>query len=182
MALVVAFALFAVTQLTRTTLAVQQIDTRVKDIVGSVDAVDTGTAPVAVLDETGRLTERILGAAQPLSGQAGEIVASAQSIDGHVKEILTSATTINTSARQINATVRGINANATGILGSFAKLAPVVVSINNGVAGINHRGDTVITLSQGIKSDTGNILANAKGVDLHARSIDCSALIRGRSC
>jgi len=84
--------------------------------------------------------------------------------------------------QQINSTARAINSNSTSILGSFQRLSPVVVSINNGVEGINHRADKVIALAKGIKSDTGNILANVLVVNLHARSIDCSTLIRGAAC
>ncbi|MEX2291490.1 MAG: hypothetical protein WD794_14350 [Mycobacteriales bacterium] len=189
MAITVAFALFAVVQLTRTTLSAQQIDTRVSDIVNSVDTIDTATIPVALLDETGDTTDEILAAAKNLNGQAQEVTKHATTIDGHVKDILSSANTINSSVvdinsnvREINTTARAINKNASEILGSFQRLSPVVVSIHDGVAAINGQADRIIALSQGIKSDTGNILAAARDVNAHAKSIDCSSLIRGSAC
>lgn len=189
LAVVIAFALFAVIELTRTTVAAQQIDTRVRDIVGSVSSVNTKTGGVAVLNTTDALTTQILAAAQPLSGQAGQIVDAARSIDGHVADILGTATAINSTAGSINTTVNEINGNAAAInlkvgsiLGSFQNLQPVVVGIRDGVIGINQRADSVIALSSGIKGDTGNILAVFDRILLHANSIDCSPEIHGQAC
>lgn len=189
MAITVAFALFAVVQLTRTTLSAQQIDTRVSDIVTSVDTIDNSTIPVALLDETGDLTDEILGAATNLNGEAQKITEAATSINGHVDQILGNANSINETAKsingnvkEINATARAINGNASQILGSFQRLSPVVTSINNGVAAINGRADVIVGLSRGIKSDTGNILVRVAEVQKHAKSIDCSPLIRGSAC
>ncbi len=182
MTVVVAFALFAVTTLTRTTIAAAQIDDRVKDIVTSVDPVDIETAGTAVLDDTDRLTAEILAAAEPLSAQAGQIIDAATAIDGNVEAILGNASAINSTVMQINSTASAINRNASSILGSFQSLSPVVTSINNGVQGINQRADVVISLVRGIKTDTGNILAQATNVNEHANSIDCSAAVRGQAC
>lgn len=189
MAITIAFALFAVVQLTRTTLSAQQIDTRVSDIVTSVGTIDSETIPVALLDETGDLTDEILASATNLNGEAQKITEAATSINGHVDDILGSATSINETAKsinsnvkEINATARAINTNATQILGSFQRLAPVVTSIHDGVAAINGRADVIIGLSRGIKSDTGNILVRVVEIQKHANSIDCSAAIRGSAC
>lgn len=202
MAITVAFALFAVTQLTRTTVAAQEIETRVGDIVGSVDSIDMETMPVAVLDETGRITDEILSSAMPLEGRTVEITETALLIDTNAKDILGSANTINDTAKAINGNVKGINssvrqinssvreigstagainANAAGILGSFQRLSPVVVGINDGVMGINQRADAVIKLSGNIKDDTGNILAEVPGINANARGICRSILIMGGS-
>ena len=200
MAITVAFALFAVTQLTRTTVAAQEIETRVGDIVGSVDSIDMETMPVAVLDETGRITDEILSSAMPLEGRTVEITETALLIDTNAKDILGSANTINDTARAVNGNVKGINssvrqinssvreigstagainANAAGILGSFQRLSPVVVAINDGVMGINQRADAVIKLTGSIKGDTGNILAEVPGINANARGICRSTLIMG---
>ena len=202
MAITIAFALFAVTQLTRTTVAAQEIDTRVSDIVTSVATVDEETKTVAILDETGQITTDILNAAVPISGQTKQITEAALQIDANVKEILASATTIGEnvggiggsvgtigeSVQAINGTAKAINNNANQILGTFQALAPVVNSINGspgrgpvgtGVHGINQRADIIIELSRGIKSDTGNILANVVQIEKNARSICNSTVVSG---
>jgi methyl-accepting chemotaxis protein len=193
MAITVAFALFAVTQLTRTTVAAQEIDTRVSDIVGSVDDIDEETKPVAVLDETGRLTDEILAAAVPLENQTVEINSMAKEINGNVEAILGNANAINGTVngigntvgeingtvRAINDTAKSINGNAKGILGTLQKLQPTVVSINDGVAGINRRADVVIGLSRGIKSDTGNILIEVRRIEANATAICNAAIVSG---
>jgi hypothetical protein len=193
MAITVAFALFAVTQLTRTTVAAQEIDTRVSDIVGSVDSIEEETKPVAVLDVTGDLTDKILAAAVPLENQTVEITSMAKEINGNVDAILANANTINGtvkgigntvgeingSVRSINDTAKSINGTAKSILGTFQKLQPTVVSINDGVAGINRRGDVVIGQSQVIKSDTGNILIEVRRIEANATAICNSTAVSG---
>lgn len=185
MAITIAFALFAVTQLTRTTVAAQQIDTRVQDIVGSVETINTETKTVAVLDDTGDLTTQILAAAEPLNAQAQDVVRITGEIDGMAANILGNAGTINDNVLAINDTAKGINStvngigssvgtingNANNILRTFTALSPTVNSINNGVAGINQRGDVVIGISNGIKADTGAIRANVDNIAGTAGSI-----------
>lgn len=202
MAITIAFALFAVTQLTRTTVAAQEIDMRVVDIVSSVDNIDEETKTVAVLDETTRITTDILNTAKPLEAQTKQITEVALQIDANAKEILDSANSINgsvlgiagsvgtigESVRAINSTAKEINGSARSILNTFQALAPVVNSINgrpgngpvgSGVHGINQRADVVIALSQGIKGDTGNIIRNVLLIDKHAKNICNSAAVSG---
>ena len=172
LAIVLAFALFAVIQLTRTTIAAEQIDERVEVIVGEVNPINEELNNVPLLDETDRMAAEILRAAQPLSGQAGEIITTAQSIDGTVSNILGNAASVNGTVRNIN--------------GTLSSLAPVVRSINDGVAAINGRADRIIALVRGIQGDTGNVLAEVggaspaghvgpggKSIHGHANSIDC---------
>ncbi len=172
LAIVIAFALFAVIQLTRTTIAAEQIDDRVKVIVSEVGPIDEELNNVALLDETDRMAADILKAAQPLSGQAGEIITVAGSIDSTVSTILSNATSTNTSVDSINGTLSG--------------LQPTVRSINDGVAAINGRADRIIALVRGIQGDTANVLAQVgrpspaghagpggSSIHGHANSIDC---------
>jgi len=176
LAITLAFALFAVIQLTRTTVAAQQIDDRVDTIVADVGEIDEDLVNVPKLDETNRIARQILDAARPLSGQAGEILTTAKSIDGTVSGILA-------NAGSINGTVKGIR-------GNLGALQPVVRSINDGVATINGQADRAIELVRGIKIDLDNVLAqvgtggagghtNAGGKTIsgHANSIDCSAAV-----
>ncbi len=172
LAMTLAFALFAVIQLTRTTLAAQQIDDRVDVIVGEVDPIAQDLTNVPKLDETDKIASEILTAARPLAAQAQEINTVARSIDGTV-------TQIENNAISINRTVGGIRGNVTN-------LEPVVRSINDGVAAINGRVDRVIGLVAGIKVDLDNVLAEVgtntpaghrgagKTIHGHANSINCN--------
>ena len=176
LAITLAFALFAVIQLTRTTLAAEQIDDRVDTIVGDVGEIDEELVNVPKLNETDRMAREILAAAQPLSGQANEILVTARSIDGTVSSILSNATSIN-------GTVKGIS-------GNLNTLRPVVRSINDGVATINRQADQGIGLVAGIKNDLvgvvvevggggpgGHVRPGGKTISGHANSIDCSPAI-----
>ena len=182
LAITLAFALFAVIQLTRTTLAAEQIDDRVDTIVADVGSIDEDLVNVPKLDETNRIAKQIRAAAAPLSAQAGEILATAKSIDGTVSSILG-------NAGSINGTVHGIR-------GNLSTLQPVVRSINDGVATINGQADRAIADVRNIKIDLDNVLAqvggggtgghtNAAGKTIsgHANSIDCSlAILNSQGC
>ena len=176
LAITLAFALFAVIQLTRTTIAAQQIDDRVEVITSDVGDIDEELVNVPKLDETNRMARQILAAAQPLSGQANEILVTARSIDGTVSSILGNATSIN-------GTVKGIR-------GNLSTLQPVVRSINDGVATINGQADRAIDLVRGIKLDLDSVLAEVGGggvaghngpggktISGHANSINCSTAV-----
>jgi len=176
LAITLAFALFAVIQLTRTTIAAGQIDDRVDTIVGDVGDINDDLVNVPKLDETNRIAQEILSAAKPLSAQAGVILTTAKSIDGTVSSILGNASSIN-------GTVKGIR-------GNLSALQPVVRSINDGVATINNEADQAIELVRNIKLDLDNVLtqvggggtgghngAGGKTISGHANSIDCSAAI-----
>ena len=178
LAIVIAFALYAVIQLTRTTIAAEQIDDRVEVIVGEVGPIDQELNNVPLLDETDRMAADILRAAQPLTGQAGEIITTAQAIDAKVVSILGNATSINGSVKNIT--------------GNLSALQPTVRSINDGVATINGQADRAIALGRGIKADLGNVLAQVglatpgghggKTIHGHANAIDCETAILGGTC
>jgi hypothetical protein len=166
----VAFALFAVTELTRVVLAATQIDDRVKVIVTEIGPGSNVSRleETQKLNETGRIAEEILAAAQPLSASAQQIVDAATSID-------TTAGSISVNAGEINQTVRGID-STTG------QLLPVVRSINGtegapvaggGVEGINRRVQTALPVVGGIQANLSraNILGTLVSVDRHAVAI-----------
>jgi hypothetical protein len=170
LALVVAFALFAVTELSRVVLAASQIDDRVKTIVTEVGPGSNVSRleETQKLNETGRIAEEILAAAQPLSASAQEIVDTARSIDG-------TAGSISANAQAINQSVKGIDATTSQLL-------PVVRSINGvepspvpggGVAGINTRVQAALPVVGGIQANLSraNILGTLVSVDRHAVAI-----------
>jgi hypothetical protein len=176
LALTIAFALFAVIELSRVVLAATQIDDRVKVIITEVGPGSNVSRldETQKLNETGRMAEDILTAAQPLSGQAQQIIDTAKSIDGTVSKILT-------NAGEINTTVRGIDATTKALL-------PVVQNINGdnsfsaqkgGVAAINMRAQNALPVVGGIQSDLSraNILGTLVSVDRHAVAICNGAAI-----
>lgn len=173
LALTIAFALFAVIELSRVTLAAKQIDDRVKIITAEVGPGSN----VSRLDETqklndiGRKAEEILAAAKNLSGQATEITNSAKGIDGTVSQILSNAGEINGSAKNIN--------------GTLGALQPVVRNINGdntfsattgGVAAIDMRADRALRpdLVPGIRGDlaaVNSLVNNSPGIARTAAGI-----------
>ena len=185
LAVVIAFALYAVIQLSRVVLAGSQIDDRVKVIITEVGPGSNVSRldETQKLNETGRVAEEILAAAQNLSARAGTIAETARSIDGTVDKI-------NTNAGEINQTVRGIDATTKALL-------PVVRTINGdntlsvqtgGVAAINMRAQTALPVVGGIQADLSraNILGTLVSVDRHAVAICNSTALNlvggGNSC
>ena len=170
LALTIAFALFAVIELSRVVLAATQIDDRVKVIITEVGPGSNVSRldETQKLNETGRMAEEILAAAQPLQGQLDQVIEAAGSIDNTVSAI-------NQNAGEINQTVRSINATASALL-------PVVQNIHGdesmnpqtgGVAAINKRAATATPVVAGIQTDLSraNILGTLVSVDRHAVAI-----------
>jgi hypothetical protein len=170
LAVVIAFALYAVIQLSRVVLAGSQIDDRVKVIITEVGPGSNVSRldETQKLNETGRMAEEILVAAQNLSARAGTIIETAQSIDGTVSQILRNAGEINTTVKSIDSITR--------------QLQPVVQTIHGddslsvttgGVAAINKRAATATPVVGGIQTDLSraNILGTLVSVDRHAVAI-----------
>ena len=170
LALTIAFALFAVIELSRVVLAAGQIDDRVKVIITEVGPGSNVSRldETQKLNETGRMAEDILAAAKPLSGQAQQIIDTAKSIDSTVSKI-------NTNAGEINASVRSIDSVTKQLL-------PVVRNIHGddtfsaqagGVGAINMRAQAALPVVGGIQSDLSraNILGTLVSVDRHAVAI-----------
>jgi methyl-accepting chemotaxis protein len=186
LAITIAFALFAVIMLTRTLLAANSIDDRVKVIVGEVVPIDRNLDMVAVLDDTAIMAEQILAAAQPLTGQAGQIVDITASIDNTGSAILDTATSINGVAGSINGNVSGIlgsvgpiNTNAREINSKVSAVNSHVASIGQGVADINGRADVIIGETTEIDNDLTNVDNLVKSIETSAKSICNARLIMG---
>lgn len=184
---IIGLALFAVIMLTRTLLAANSIDDRVKVIVGEVVPIDQDLDMVRTLDDTARMAQEILAAAEPLTGQAGRIVDITASIDGTGTSILNTAQSINGVAGQINGNVNGIlgsvgpiNTNAREINAKLAAIDSEVNLINGnqaeGVSGINRRADIVIVETTEIDNDLTNVDNLLKSVAVSASGI-CNATV-----
>ena len=170
--LTIAFALFAVIQLSRVTIAASQIDDRVETITSDVGPGSN----VSQLDETqklndiGQTAEEILAAAKPLSGLVG-------SVNDVVKNVDNTVSSINSNAGEINGTVKSINSTATA-------LAPVVNTIHGtggiaggGVEAINLRVITADGAVNRINSDLNQTLARVGTIAASAKGICTAALL-----
>lgn len=175
--LTIAFALFAVIQLSRVTIAASQIDDRVETITSDVGPGSN----VSQLDETqklndiGQKAEEILAAAKPLSPLVGSVADVVKNVDNTVS-------TINSNAAEINGTVKSINSTATA-------LAPVVNTIHGtggigggGVEAINLRVDRLSGSVNAINADLNQTLQRVGTIATSARGICQSTLLLGSSC
>ena len=194
LAVTIAFALFAVIELSRVTLAAKQIDDRVKVITAEVGPGSN----VSRLDETqklndiGRKAEDILAAAKPLSPQAGVIVDTARSIDASVVSILRNASEINGTVKSINGTVTALAPVVNNIHGDDS-LSP----LTGGVAAINKRADLALRADRvaGIRDDlnrvsiivgvggpAGHVGQFAGSIHSHVNSINCATALLASGC
>src|SRR4051794_5133378 len=154
--IVVAVVAVAVVLLQRTAWHAEHINDKAGVIATTGGGINTATQAVLKLGRTNELAGSILETAKPLEGKLDEVIRLAKSVDGL-------ATSINASALSINGTAKGINGTASTILNTAR-------SINDGVAQINVNLDDTLRLANAIKTDTGNILTNAKAAD---RELDC---------
>ncbi|MCA1683628.1 MAG: hypothetical protein LC708_00635 [Actinobacteria bacterium] len=178
LALTIAFALFAVIELSRVTLAAKQIKQRVKTITTEVGPGSNVSRldETKILDTVADRADQILAAAKPLSGQANDVLTETKSIDATGSQILT-------NAQEINGTVRSIN-------GTFQSLAPVVNNIRgtpgdidnhpspdvSGTTAINIRLDDALRSISGIADDLTQVQVlvgpGPGSIDFHAGDID----------
>jgi hypothetical protein len=184
LALVIAFALYAVIQLSRVVLAGSQIDDRVKVIITEVGPGSNVSRldETQKLNETGRMAEEILVAAQNLSARAGTIIETAESIDGTVSGILQNATEINGTVKSIDSITKQLLPVVENIHGDETMSAQ-----KGGVAAINKRAAAATPVVGGIQVDLSraNILGTLVSADRHAVAIcngQAITLVAGAKC
>jgi hypothetical protein len=169
--IVVGFALFAVTELTRVVLAASRIDDRVKVIVTEVGPGSNVSRldETQKLTETGRLAEGILAASQNLSARAGTVAETARSIDATAGSIDANAAGINQSVRAIDSTTQDLVPVVRSINGTGGTGGPAL----GGVEGINRRVQAALPVVGGIQTDLSrsNVLGALVSVDRHAVAI-----------
>jgi hypothetical protein len=173
LALVIAFALFAVIELSRVALAAKQIKQRVKTITTEVGPGSNVSRldEVAILDTVAARADQILAAAKPLSGQANTILETARSIDGTVVKINDNAQSINGTVKSINGTFQTLSPivnNIRGRPGSIDATTPFQVA---GVQAINIRVDNAIRSVAGIKADLDVTNDRVNSINAHAGDI-----------
>jgi hypothetical protein len=170
LAVVIAFALYAVIQLSRVVLAAGQIDDRVHVIVAEVGPGSNVARldETQKLNETARVAEEILAAATNLSARAGTIIDTARSIDGTVSGI-------NQNAGEINQTVRSIDSVTKQLLPVVRNIHgdDTISATTGGVGAINLRAPIAATLVGGIQTNLSraHILGSLASVDRHAVAI-----------
>jgi hypothetical protein len=177
LALTIAFALFAVIELSRITLAAKQIDQRVKTITTEVGPGSNVSRldETKILDTVADRADQILAAAKPLSGQANDILTQTKSIDATGSQILSNAQEINGTVKSINGTFQALAPvvnNIRGTPGTVDSPAPAPVG---GVQAINIRVDNALRSVSGIRSDLDQVRTDVGpgpgSIDFHAGDI-----------
>lgn len=177
------WALAAVLMLTGTLINAREIEDTVEVInneVSSTDGIDKDLDSVKELEQTRRSVADIRDAADPLTGQADQIIGAARAINGRAKSILGTAGSINSTADSINSTVRSINSSVDSIGSSVVQINQRVNSIGSSVLAINGRARSIFaavgprgaTDPRSIKASVARILSELRALDPVTREID----------
>jgi prophage DNA circulation protein len=179
--------------LNRVASQADSISGNAQDIAQSTQGIANKTDAIGMLDRTNELAASILQSAQPLDKELGTTVDLARGIDGKVSVINGSAKAINASAEAIHGTAASIQTHATGILDSArgiqgtagvingtaggintvaAAILDVAGRINVDVKRINLNLDVTIPIAAGIRSDTDNLVTEARIAHKEAACID----------
>jgi hypothetical protein len=183
--IVIVWALLAVIELTRTTIAAQEINHTVVVITGNVTAANShlntgcvsGNCPtnaLPVLATTVSVANQINSEAAPLTGQLAQVKNDTASINATAMSILQNAQSINTTVVSINSLALSIGASVGSIHNSF-------VGINNNVTdritpglqtAANGQVATIVADVNVIRGDLDNIDKNeAAGILVQAKDI-----------
>ncbi|MCA1683975.1 MAG: hypothetical protein LC708_02455 [Actinobacteria bacterium] len=177
MALTIAFALFAVIELSRVTLAAKQIKQRVKTITTEVGPGSNVSRldETKILDTVADRADQILAAAKPLSGQANDILTQTKSIDATGSKILSNAQEINGTVKSINGTFQSLAPVVNNIRGNPGSMDDIWPAETAGVQGINIRVDNVLRSVSGIREDLDQVRTDVGpgdgSIDFHAGNI-----------
>ena len=183
---VIFWALAAVLMLTGTLINAREIDDTVEvinDQVSSTDGIDKDLDSVKELVRTRQTVADIRDAADPLTGQADQIITAAGAINRSAKSILDTAGSINGTAKSINATVRDINSSVNSIGSSVVSIHGRVNSIGASVLSINSLARSIFaavgpqgaTDATSIKASVTRILRELRGVSGEVVTIDAGA-------
>lgn len=163
--IVVAWALAAVLMLTGTLTNAREINRRVKLVNAQVGPIYKNLAFVKLAQRTGRISAKIRLAAQNLSTELNQVIASAGDIDTKVASILTKARSINGTVGSINGNVVAINGNAHAINGTVHSINSNVQSISASVASIGGRVASIHSRVDTVAGAVGPVGAHDKSIN-----------------
>lgn len=154
----------------------KDIETAAKPLSGQLDQVRDSTVSIdgtaaSILQTAGEINNTV----DSINSNALEINGTVGSINGKAKAINGSVRSIHGNVNSINETVHGIDGNFAGIRGTVFSIRGAVEGFEGfgeGLHGASRRIDPLLALIQGIKGDTGNVLALVGTVDKSAKSID----------
>jgi hypothetical protein len=182
--IVIVWALIAVIELTRTTVAAEEINHTVLAITASVSSANghlstgcaSGNCPLnalPVLNTTISLAQKIQTDAQPLSMQLAQVKTDTASINTTAASILSSAQSINTTVQSINSLVGSIGSSVGSIHSSFVGInTNVATAITPGlVRASDSQVASIVSSVQAIKADTDTINGQAIGILGQAKDI-----------
>ena len=178
LALTIAFALFAVIELSRVTLAAKQIKQRVKTITTEVGPGSNVSRldETRILDTVADRADQILAAAKSLSGQANDVLTQTKSIDATGSQILTNAQEINGMAKSINGTFQSLAPVVNNIRGTPGNIDSPGPADIGGVNAINIRVDNILRSVSGINGDLDIVQRDVgpgpDSIDFHAANIE----------
>lgn len=155
--IVIAWALSAVLVLTRTLVAAQEINTKVKVITSDLASSKHDTGFVSQLNMTEQTADNILSDAAPLTGQLETVKTTAAHIDQQVDGITPPVQSINGLVH----TIQGQVASIYGVVNSGPKsIAQVLDTIRA------TQSSVILTDVIHIKADTGgSIIPNVIGIE-----------------
>jgi tetrahydromethanopterin S-methyltransferase subunit B len=169
--IVIAWALSAVLVLTRTLVAAQEINSKVKVITADLSSSKHDTGYVAQLNQTEQTADNILADAAPLTGQLATVQSTAADIDKQVDGITPPVQSINSLVH----TIQGQVASIYGVVNSGPKsIAQVLDTIRA------TQSSVILTDVNNIKSDTGgSIIPNVIGIEGDFCSFTASGSVGG---
>jgi prefoldin subunit 5 len=166
----------------QTNATAKEILAAAKPLTGQVETVVQATNGInASATSINESVASIHGAVDSINARAQGINSDVLSINGSVRAINGTAKSINATVRSIDGNVASIGASVHGIDGNLKGVLQTAQSIRGdhevasgygeGLAGINRRADAARAAVEGIKADTGNILALVRSIDQSAKSI-----------
>jgi uncharacterized protein YoxC len=178
-AIVIAWALVSVMELTGTLTAATTIRHRVQIINRQLGPIHHQLSFITDAGKVAALTVQINAAAAPLSGEAAHILRTANAIKVQVPSILASAQSINGQVNSIHASVISINQNVLAIGNSVSQIGAHVASITNSVGSINNSVNSIGSRVTHIDSLVGPTGYSGNGItaDLNRTNNDFAGIL-----
>ena len=137
--------------LIHTLLATKQLHRRVTAITHTVSNIDKQTGSIALMQDTNRISNELLAAAQPLPATLEDMKGVTQSLAAKVDSILAGSTAIQNNSGEIEAKV--VSARDTA------------ADINGSVKGIGKSLGSILATLRSTQTAAGQINASTKGIN-----------------